>query len=157
MKKSLMLFMIGLLMLPVTTKATTHLWFWINGQNANTLTQGDNFAWELDLAAVGNTVAVEIYLDLNASRTIDSGDYLLDTINLMDGEQGEGPGDSSAVPDGLIYLEFGPFGFAAQNYILRATDEDESTASNWFEIIAMSDPPATVSGYQRTFRATYLY
>ncbi len=146
MKKFLMLFTFSLLMLPVTSDATTHIWFWINGENSNTLTQGDTFAWELDLSAVGNSVAVEIYLDLNASRTIDAGDYLLDTINLMDGEQGDGPSDSSAVPDGLIYLQFGPFGFSPQNYILRVTDVDESTATNWFEIIAMSDPPATVSG-----------
>jgi len=141
-----MLFMFGLLMMPVSSDATTHLWFWINGENANTLTQGDDFAWELDLAAVGNSVAVEIYLDLNGSRTIDSGDYLLDKITLMDGEQEDGPSDSSAVPDGIIFLQFGPFGFAPQNYILRATDEDQTTASNWFEIFPLSDPQATVSG-----------
>ena len=146
MRKILMLLMLSILMLPVTSRATTHLWFWVNGEKSNTLTQGDNFAWELDLSAVGNGVSAEIYLDLNASRTIDSGDYLLDTIQLRDGEQGDGPSDSSAVPNGLIYLQFGPFGFASQNYILRATDEDESTVTNWFEIIAMSDPVATVSG-----------
>jgi hypothetical protein len=146
MSKFFMLLMFSLLMLPMSSNATTHIWFWINGDTSQTLTQGDDFAWELDLSAVGNSVAVEIYLDLNASRTIDSGDYLLDTLPLQDGEQGDGPSDSSAVPDGIIYLQFGSFGFAPQNYILRATDEDQSTAANWFEIIVMPDPVATVSG-----------
>jgi len=141
-----MLLLLSVMMLPVNSNATTHLWFWVNGENSNMLTQGDNFAWELDLSSVGGSVAVEIYLDLNASRTIDAGDFYFDTITITDGEQEDGPSDSSAVPDGNIYLQFGPFGFAAQNYIMRATDQDESTVTNWFQVNPMADPPATVSG-----------
>ena len=146
MKKSLLLVLIVFLVLPISLNATSYIWFWVNGQKSNTITQGDDFAWELDLSSVGGSAAVEIYLDLNGSQTIDEGDHLFDTIVIRDGEQEEGPSDSSAVPDGIIYLQFGPFGFAPQKYILRATDEDESSATNWFEIFEMTDPPATVSG-----------
>ncbi len=146
MKKYLMLLLLSSMMLPVNSKATTHLWFWVNGESSNTLTQGDNFAWELDLSSVGGSVAVEIYLDLNASRTIDTGDFFFDTLTITDGEQGEGPSDSSTVADGIIYLQFGPFGFAQQNYIMRVTDQDESSVTNWFQVNPMTDPPATITG-----------
>ncbi len=146
MKKSLRWLLFLLLVMPCTSNATTHLWFWVNGDTSHTLTQGDDFAWEIDLASPGNSIGVEIYLDLDASRTITQDDFFFETLTLMDGEQGDGPSDSSAVPDGIIYLQFGPFGFAPENYILRITDEDESTVTNWFEIQTMSSPPATVSG-----------
>jgi hypothetical protein len=146
MKKYVMILLLSLMMVPINSNATTHFWFWVNGELSNTLTQGDNFAWELDLSSVGGSVEVEIYLDLNASHTIDAGDFFFDTITITDGEQEDGPSDSSAVPDGNIYLQFGPFGFAAQNYILRATEQGGSPVTNWFQISPMADPPATVSG-----------
>jgi len=141
-----MLLLSILIMFPLSLGATTHLWFWVNGDTSHTLTQGDNFAWELDLAAPGNSVDMELYLDLDASRTINEGDFLLGLFTIIDGEQEDGPSDSSAVPDGIIYLQFGPFGFAPQNYVLRGTDMDESKVTNWFVINAMQNPPATASG-----------
>ena len=146
MKTYILLLLLSLMILPVNSIATTHFWFWVNGEQSNMLTQGDSFAWEVDLSSVGGSAAIEIYLDLNVSRTIDAGDYLFDTLIITDGEQGDGPSDSSAVPNGIIYLQFGAFGFAEQNYVMRATDQDESSATNWLQVTAMTDPPATVSG-----------
>ncbi len=146
MRKSLLVVFCVLLIFPVTSGATTHIWFWVNGNKANTTIQGDIIAWELDLAQSGNTVSVEIYLDKDASRTINDADLLLETLVTTDGEQGDGPSDSSAVPDGIIYLNFGPFGLAPENYVLQVIDQDQSTAENWFEVLEMSDPPATVTG-----------
>ena len=146
MKTTILLLLLSLMILPVNSIATTHFWFWVNGEQSNMLTQGDSFAWEVDLSSVGGSAAIEIYLDLNVSRTIDAGDYLFDTLIITDGEQGDGPSDSSAVPNGIIYLQFGAFGFAEQNYVMRATDQDESSATNWLQVTAMTDPPATVSG-----------
>jgi hypothetical protein len=146
MKKLLILLIFLCTMIPVSLQATTHMWFWVNGEISNTITQGDNFAWEFDLSSVGGSASVEIYLDINESRTIDGGDYLFDVLTITDGEQGDGPSDSSTVPDGNIYLQFGPFGFAPGSYVIRVTDTDETTASNWFESLPMTSPPATASG-----------
>lgn len=127
--------------------ATTHIYYWVNGSLSNSLTQGDMFAWEIDVAEPGNTVTIDLYLDLDGSHSISAGDLLLDSFEMQDGETGEdGPADSSATPDGIIYVNFGPFGFAPGDYVMRATDEDASYAASYFVITEMSSPPATISG-----------
>jgi hypothetical protein len=127
--------------------ATTYLKFWVNGQNANTVTQGDMFAWEFDVAAPGNRADVQLWIDFDKSRDVSTGDFLLETFTMTDGEiENDGPADSSAVPDGVVYVRLGRFGFAVQSYLMIVTDADESTANNWFEMQEMVSPPATVSG-----------
>ena len=127
--------------------ASTYLTFWVNGSASNSVTQGDLLAWEMDVATPGNTVMIDLYLDLDGSHTINAGDLLLDSFPMQDGGTGEdGPSDSSATPDGIIYVDFGPFGFAPADYVMRVTDEDLSTVNNWFTMTVMSSPPATISG-----------
>jgi hypothetical protein len=148
MKKFLMLFLFVLLLLSVKdSAATTHLYFWVNDDTAHVLTQGDVLAWDTDVQTPGSTVIAEFYLDLDASKTITGADLLLQQFEIRDGEvkQGE-PSDSSTVPDGIIYLRFGPFGFAAGNYVLRVVDTDQSSATSWFTINAMSSPAAHITG-----------
>ena len=113
--------------------ATSYLKFWINGSEGNTVQQGDVFAWEFDVASPGNTADVELWIDLDKSRSITDGDILLDVLNMTDGDlDDDGPVDSSATPDGILYIELGQFGFGVENYYMKAIDEDESSASNWF-------------------------
>ena len=127
--------------------ATTHLYFWVNGSQSNTLTQGDLLAWEMDVATPGNTVQIDLYLDLDGDHSISSGDLLLETFSMQDGGDGnDGPADSSTTPDGIIYVNFGPFGFAPADYVMHVTDEDNSEVTNWFTMTVMSSPPATISG-----------
>jgi hypothetical protein len=127
--------------------ATTHVWFWINGDTAHVATQGDQFAWEIDVASPGNTVLFELFLDLDQSRDVTEGvDLLLGSFFQQDGGQDDGPSDSSAVPDGIIYADLGSFGFAPQDYLIRAKDEDESQSTGWFTMLELSDPPATIYG-----------
>ncbi|MEJ2545655.1 MAG: hypothetical protein P8Y99_16450, partial [Calditrichaceae bacterium] len=127
--------------------ASTYLTYWVNGSPSNSVTQGDLYAWEMDVATPGNTVQIDLYLDLDASQSITSGDLLLETFTMQDGGDGnDGPADSSTTPDGIIYVDFGPFGFAPGNYVMRVTDEDLSTVTNYFTMTAMSSPTATISG-----------
>jgi hypothetical protein len=127
--------------------ATSYMKFWVNGSQGNTVKQGDVFAWEFDVASPGNTADVELWIDLDKSRSISDGDILLDVLTMTDGDlSDDGPVDSSAVPDGILYVELGQFGFAVENYYMKVIDEDNSTAANWFEMTEMQNPPATASG-----------
>jgi len=127
--------------------ATSYMKFWVNGDTVHTVNQGDVFAWEFDVSSLGNTVDFQIWLDMDKSRDISEGDILLEDFKMTDGEEGtDGPADSSTTPDGIVYVALGQFGFAPQSYYMKAIDEDESSAGNWFDMIEMSDPPATVSG-----------
>ena len=127
--------------------AVDHLYFWVNGIQSNTITQGDLLAWEMDVSTPGATVSIDLYLDIDGSHTVNAGDLLLETFSMQDGGGGnDGPADSSTTPDGIIYVDFGPFGFAPENYIMEVTDEDMSSVTNWFTMVAMSSPPATISG-----------
>ncbi|MEJ2054431.1 MAG: T9SS type A sorting domain-containing protein [Calditrichaceae bacterium] len=148
MRKLLLILPILLLIFSWTNLyATSYLIFWVNDVQSNTITQGDIIAWEMDVATPGATVDIELYLDIDGSHTIDSGDLLLERFQMQDGgTDSDGPADSSATPDGIIYVNFGPFGFAPENYIMRVTDEDNSTVTNWFTMLEMSSPPATISG-----------
>ena len=127
--------------------ASTYLKFWVNGVQSNTITQGDMLAWEMDVATPGSAVTIELYLDLDGSHTISAADLLLERFQMQDGGAGgDGPSDSSATPDGTIYVDFGPFGFAPQNYMMKVTDQDNSTVTNWFTMEPMLNPPAVISG-----------
>ena len=127
--------------------ASTYLKFWVNGVQSNIITQGDMLAWEMDVATPGSAVTIELYLDLDGSHTISAADLLLERFQLQDGGAGgDGPSDSSGTPDGIIYVDFGPFGFAPQNYMMKVTDQDNSTVTNWFIMEPMLNPPATISG-----------
>jgi len=127
--------------------ASTYLKFWVNSIHSNTVIQGDMFAWEMDVATPGSAVNIELYLDLDGSQTISAADLLLQRFQMQDGGVGgDGPTDSSATPDGIIYVDFGPFGFAPHNYMMKVTDQDNSTVTNWFTMEPMLNPPATISG-----------
>ena len=148
MKKFTTVLVILLLITSVTSLfATTHLIYWVNGSQSNTITQGDFLAWEMDVTTPGSTVSIDLYLDLDGSHSISEGDLLLETFQMQDGgTDNDGPADSSATPDGIIYVNFGPFGFAPQNYVMHVTDTDNSEVTNWFTMIEMDTPPATISG-----------
>ncbi len=127
--------------------ASTYLKFWVNGVQSNIITQGDMLAWEMDVATPGSAVTIELYLDLDGSHTISAADLLLERFQLQDGGAGgDGPSDSSVTPDGIIYVDFGPFGFAPHNYMMKVTDQDNSTVENWFTMEPLLNPPATISG-----------
>ena len=90
----------------------------------------------------------QIYLDLDQNQVVSEADLLLEQFLQIDGETGsDGPGDSSAVADGLVYTELGPFGFAPGDYILRAIDQhDQSQASASLHIDPLPSPGAVISG-----------
>jgi hypothetical protein len=128
-------------------QATTYIRFWVNGDTAHVLTQGDIYAWEFDVQTPGGTVNVDFYLDLDASQTITGSDLLLERFTMTDGESKQGePSDSSTTPDGILYIQFGAFGFAPENYLLRVIDTDESSVTSWFAINAMASPAAQIHG-----------
>lgn len=131
------------LLLAQLANATTYFKNWVNGSESNTMTQGDMYAWEYDVSVVGGSAQIKIFVDTNGNHTVDAGDVLLIQFEQQDGVSGEdGPGDSSAVADGIIYSEVGPFGFGPENYLLQVEDQnDMSTITGTLHINA----PATVN------------
>ncbi|KAA3608472.1 MAG: T9SS C-terminal target domain-containing protein [Calditrichaeota bacterium] len=128
--------------------ATTYLKLWVNGNAADSLQQGDFFAWEYDISQQGGESTFQIYLDLNSNQELDESDVLVEQFTQQDGDVGsEGPGDSSAVLDGLVYTDLGPFGLAPGDYILKVIDiANESDAYAAMHISAMLNPSAKITG-----------
>ncbi len=108
---------------------STYLKFWVNGNEANVLTQGDFLAWEYDLSVVGGSALVQLVLDLDGSGTITDADNVLIRFEQTDGyaEEDGPPADSSLTPDGIVYSNIGPFGFAPATYIFQITDLNDNT------------------------------
>jgi hypothetical protein len=144
MKKSLLIMLLGMV---VNSYAISYLNMVVNGIPGNNMTQGEMLAWDFDVATPGNVVNCEMYLDLNGDQMISEGDHLLGTFTLQDGGPGnDGPSDSSSVPDGYVFVNFGPFGFAPQTYLIRITDTDNTSQYNWLTIDGLNQPAATISG-----------
>ena len=145
--KKLLLFLI-IFMFSANTLATSYIKLWVNGQVSNQLTQGDLFAWEFDVSQNGGSGAFQLILDLNENGTIEESDVVLIKFDITDGESGnDGPGDSSNVADGIVYTDFGPFGFAPAHYIMHVTDNNNGTKTTAdLQIMPISNPIATLSG-----------
>ena len=128
--------------------ATTYFKSWVNGIESNTLTQGDFYAWEYDLSVAGGSANVKIIVDANANQLFDEGDIVLIAFTQTDGElEGDGPSDSSAVPDGRIYTILGPFGFAPADYLFEVTDlNDQSKVIGILHINPMPNVTVWVKG-----------
>ncbi len=144
MRRYLYLMTIGFLfMVWQNSWATTYFKNWVNGAVSNVMVQGDFYAWEYDLSVVGGSAHIQIYTDTNGDQLLDGNDVLLFEFDQKDGESGEGaPSDSSAIPDGIIYSDLGPFGFAPGDYLFVVEDmDDHSTVTGVLHINA----PALVS------------
>lgn len=128
--------------------AATYVKTWVNQSVSGSMQQGDIFAWEYDVSNVGGKAEFSIYLDINNNKVLDASDLLLEKFIQVDGGQGnDGPADSSATADGIIYTELGPFGFAPADYIFMAIDQDDqSEAAAAFQISAMDNPTVQISG-----------
>ncbi|GAB4176734.1 MAG: hypothetical protein Kow00108_12130 [Calditrichia bacterium] len=139
-----------LMVLFVAGFGNSYVKFWENGSEQTGhafLSQGNMVAWEADVNQPGNRLQFIFYIDYDSSLTISEGDKMLDFFWIGDGEPGnDGPGDSSLVPDGIVYVELGPLGFPAGNYILKAIDEDLSSSFIPFHVAPLQDPPAVVTG-----------
>jgi hypothetical protein len=109
--------------------ATTYLKTWVNHAEADTMTQGDFFAWEYDVSVYGGSAEFQIYLDVDGSKTITAQDILLIEFEQTDGQTSSdgSPADSSSIEDGIIYSTLGVFGFAPGHYLLHAADLNDSS------------------------------
>ncbi len=128
--------------------ATTYFKNWVNGNESDTLVQGDIYAWEYDLSVVGGSANLKIILDVNKNQIYDDSDQVLTTFIQTDGEiEEDGPSDSSDVPDGIIYLELGPFYFAPADYIFLVEDlNDYSSVTGFLHIDSMPDVSVWITG-----------
>jgi len=146
--KKILLLMFILTVLVRFGFATTYFKNWVNGTESNTMTQFDFYAWEYDLSVVGGSASVSIFVDVNSNQTLDDQDVLLISFEQQDGAtETDGPSDSSAVPDGMIYTELGPFGFAPSDYLFKVVDKnDQSMVIGALHIDPMPNVTAWVSG-----------
>lgn len=148
MKRWIFLITLISLLISGNANAITYFHYWVNGSQSQVMTQGDLLAWEADVAAPGNTLTLTMYVDVDGDHLLTSIDRSFGSFTLKDGDpQPDGPADSSSVPDGLLYVQFGPFGFAPQNYIMEVADEDGSHLTTWFSVNEMANPAATISGH----------
>lgn len=130
--------------------ANSYVKFWENGVEKTGhafLTRGNLVAWEADVNIPGGVLRFSFYEDVDSSLTISPDDRLLDFFFMKDGSLGvDEPGDSSAVPDGIIYVDIGPLGFLPGNFILQAQDEDGSTSMIAFHVSEKVVQPIQISG-----------
>jgi len=128
--------------------STSYIKLLVNEVESDSMTQGDVFTWEYDLSLTGGEGILYIYVDVDGDRVISDQDVLLDGLEMKDGETGrDGPGDSSSEPDGIIRTEFGPFGFAPENYIFHVIDQnDYSEALGSLLIKEMNNPGVRITG-----------
>ncbi len=146
MKK--VLYLLLLVFTAQTVQAVTYFKSWVNGAEATTLTQGDFYAWEYDVSTLGGVAHMSIYIDVNSNQQLDSTDVLMVEFDQKDGDLGtEGPGDSSAVQDGIIYAMMGPFGVAPGDYVYLVEDQnDGSTLTAPLHVLPLPNVTITISG-----------
>ncbi len=128
--------------------STTYFKNWVNQSESDTLTQGDFYAWEFDVSVPGGSALIQLYVDANSNQTLDADDVLLIEFLQQDGvTSADSPGDSSAVPDGIIYTNMGPFGFAPADYLFKVTDQnDQSTVTGRLHINAADSVKVWIVG-----------
>ncbi len=138
MKKMLWVFFI---LLPFTLSANTYIHFLVGGIEADSMIQGQIFAWEIDVTEPGNKVQIQIFEDVNNDQALDAGDKILEFFYMQDGSQEDegGPGDSDGVVNGIILSEFGPFGFIPGDFIFKVVDEDDSFSTNHIHSESIAD------------------
>jgi len=147
--RRLLYFTVLLLVGARLTLATTFFTTWVNGADADTITQGDLLSWEYDVSQVGGSANVKIYVDTDNSGTLTVEDVLLVSFDQTDGDiQGEeGLPDSSAIPDGRIFSSLGIFGFAPGAYLFSVQDaQDQSQARASLFMRALSPVNIWISG-----------
>ncbi len=128
---------------------TTYFKNWVNQTQRDSLTQGDFYAWEFDVATPGGSASIKLIVDVNNNQIYDQGDIVLATFTQTDGELGtDGPGDSSSVADGIIYTNLGPFGFAPADYLFEVQDlTDQSTVTGHLHIAPRPNVNVWISGH----------
>lgn len=130
MKRFFLLF--ALLLFGVQTAfSTTYFKTYANGAESDSMLQGSQMAWEFDVSQPGGSAMISLYLDKDGSMTNTPDDVLLIQFEQTDGDTTgeEGPSDSSAVADGIVYSQMGIFGFAPGRYLFVVQDnQDESEA-----------------------------
>lgn len=145
MKKYLTL--LFFLLFTINASATTYLTYWVNDSEADSAIQGDNFAWEYDVSQVGGSAMVSIYTDINEDGIIDDDDVLHISFTQTDGDvSSEGPADSSATPDGIVYSLLGSFGFAPGYYIFHIEDQQDQSAVAEPFILREIESVTTITG-----------
>ena len=126
----------------------------LNGSTEHTVTSlPAEVVVTCDLSAVGNSVEVGMYLDINASGTLDDDDMLVEFLILTDGigwiRDPENPdediaGDETPV-DGTLQstasIEEDDEVFFAGQFIIQLTDEDGSTATALLMFDIEPQPP----------------
>ena len=114
----------------------------VNGASRTTVTQvPQKIVLSSDVASFGNKLACEIFIDVNSNGIIDHSDQRIDFLSVCDGigwirdpESPENaiPGDETPL-DGRIqttlFTNAEKVPVSSQQMILRAKDEDQSTAS----------------------------
>ena len=130
--------------------ATTYFKNWVNGSVADTMVQGNFYAWEYDVSVPGGTAHIQLYVDANHNQSLDDSDVLLIEFDQTDGQTGEDgpPPDSGSVQDGIIYTQLGPFGFAPADYIFKVEDaNDHSTVEGHLHINPLPQVQVWVTGH----------
>lgn len=109
------------------------------------MTSGDVISWSYNVPTEGATTLVEIWYDVNGSRTIDAGDILYQSFEQTDNDTvgQNGPPDMSDLPG---YVSFSSkVGIAPGNYVLSFT-EGGSTLFAAGTVNAISTPAYTIKG-----------
>ncbi len=89
-----------------------------------TLESGGEMTWLYNVPNPGDTALVQVYLDVNGDRSIDSGDKIWQQFNQIDGDAvgQNGPPDVDSTKNGSISLTNFLLGMAPADYIIKVTN-----------------------------------
>jgi hypothetical protein len=90
-----------------------------------TLESGGEMTWLYNVPNLGDTALVQVYLDVNGDRIIDSGDKVWQQFNQIDGDTvgQNGPPDVDGIKNGSVSLSNFLLGMAPADYIIKVTNK----------------------------------
>jgi hypothetical protein len=133
-------------------------YLYLDGQSTLEITAPDYMDATCDLAAAGNRLTGEMFLDVGADGTIDAADILVGFVYITDGIPHLGdweidwiPGDDDSVANGMItsrwYVDGEDEPPGTTQFILRGTDEDGSQAQAVLILRNEGLASATIEGH----------
>ncbi|MBN2544053.1 hypothetical protein JXI42_14430 [bacterium] len=139
------------------SQATTFMSLHINGkENVNMLVQGQDVRIRAD-CGVGNTVILEIYIDVDGSHTLTPPDILALAEDFVDGDakmntRGNVIPDSKI--DGVIDVTYKQLWILYEcTVVTKIIDMDGSSVTSWFEIKSNPASNSEIKGVVKTNKA----
>lgn len=119
----------------------------VNNQTTSfTMVSGDTLTWSYDVPAAGDTTLFEVWMDMDNSGTINSGDILWGAFDQIDGDTVglNGPPDMDGKTDGHVFFKQA-VGLAPAHYVLYFRNHNMAKTVSG-TVTALTSPTFMISG-----------